>query len=101
MADVIAVDREPVEAMIQALKEGAGKLSETYAEMQKVAKTLEEGGLRGRAGAAFVEGLNSGLAPAIARLIEKLEEEATDVYQAAIVGILGEADPEAEKILRS
>lgn len=70
------------EAMVKTFEKGTEDLQDISQEIQSIANFIEEGGLEGRAGAAFVDGLRTQLTPALARLIDKFKELTDDVNQA-------------------
>jgi uncharacterized protein YukE len=81
------------EAMAQTFKQSVEQLQDTVQEMQKIANLMEEGGLRGRGGASFVDAIRSRLCPSLADLISKLEELSGDVN--AVIVIVGGKDKTA------
>lgn len=75
------MDFDKMQAMAKQFDNAAKQLEETQSQMKKVAKSLEDGGLKGQAGVAFSDAINSKLLPAVQRLNEKLVEMATDIRQ--------------------
>lgn len=96
MEDITYLDYEPMEDMVRVLRQSVEYLETTMQEMQSIANTLADGALLGQAGDAFVDAVRSTLCPAIARLTEKIGEEADDV-QKAIDIFRGQQDPAIAK----
>jgi WXG100 family type VII secretion target len=82
MTDVIKMDYAKMEQMIQTIKQGSKQLHETMQQMRAVAKSVDDGALRGRGGDAFGAAINSKLLPSIQRLDAKFHELASDLEKA-------------------
>ncbi len=70
-----------VERMAQTMKRSDKTLERCIDEMNKIISTLEQGGLRGDAGAAFAQTMRQSLIPSIQRLRAKSEEENKDLQK--------------------
>ena len=75
----IRVNEQELERMIVVLEQSARELDECQRHMQTIAQKLENGALVGVGGQAFAAGLNNNMSNSIARLSEKLREEAAYV----------------------
>jgi len=82
MADKIVVNYPMLERMARTMDQSAKRLEGCLGEMNKVISTLEQGGLRGDAGAAFSQSIRGSLNPSLKRLQEKFEELNKDVLKA-------------------
>lgn len=82
MSDIIKMDQPKMEAMSRAFRQSAQTTSEVTSEMQRIANTLSEGALLGKAGSMFAEGVNSTLVSVLTKLQDKLEELDGDVLVA-------------------
>jgi WXG100 family type VII secretion target len=82
MTDVIKMDYDLMDDMARAFEQGASQLEDTQKEVESLAATLEDGALLGLSGSAFSDALHTKLAPAIARLENKLTELRADVLSA-------------------
>jgi len=83
MADV-QMDYEMMEDMNQCFRNCAAQMEDTARLMQQLAAQLEDGALLGKGGDAFSNALRSKLSPALARLQDKFDELAGDVYGALV-----------------
>ncbi len=92
--DIIKLEYEAAEDMARTFGQEAERLQNVLQEMQKVAKTLEDGALLGRGGDSFVEAINGSLNPSLSKLIEKYQELKGDVE--AAIHYMQEADEKAE-----
>ncbi len=79
---IIKMDPELMMEMKASFQKGAEDLDDTLYQMQEVATLLEEGGLIGQGGDAYVEGLRSVLARKIVELRDKFEEMGRDIQHA-------------------
>jgi WXG100 family type VII secretion target len=83
MSDIIKLDFNLMDEMSKTLLQGSEHLQDVMQEMQSIANSLEDGALLGRGGVAFTEAIRDALCPAISRLIDKFNEMARDVQDAA------------------
>lgn len=91
----IKLNYDMAEEMARTFQQGAEQLQDTMQELQSIANVLDGGALRGRGGAAFVEGLRNKLSPSLARLIDKFHELEEDVK--AAIEAMREADDDSRK----
>jgi WXG100 family type VII secretion target len=82
MTDIIKMDYAKMEAMIQTIQQGSKQLQETMQQMRTIAKSVDDGALRGRGGDSFGDSINSKLVPSIQRLDAKFQELAKDLEKA-------------------
>jgi len=61
------------------MKQGAKQLEASINEMNRIVALLQNGGLRGDAGEAFVDGMRSALIPQMQRLQQKYLEMDLDI----------------------
>jgi len=80
--DVKKMNYPMVERMARTMDQSAKTLEECLGEMNKVIATLEQGGLRGDAGAAFSQGVRGSLNPSLKRLQAKFNELNKDLRDA-------------------
>ncbi len=83
MSDIIKMDYGMMEDMNRTFLQGVEQMQDTMQQMQSIANTFEDGALLGKGGSYFTDAVRGKLCPAIARLIEKFEELANDVNDAA------------------
>ena len=83
MSDIIKMDYDLMDDMARVFGESAETLESVAKQVGSIAQELQDGGLLGQAGEAFVDALTSRLAPAIVRLQDKLVELKQDVTGAA------------------
>ena len=79
MADKIVVNYPMLVQMARTMGQSAKRLESCLGEMNKVVATLEQGGLRGDAGAAFSQAVRGSLNPSLKRLQDKFEELNGDI----------------------
>lgn len=96
MADEIKLNYPMAEEMIKAFKEAGEQIQDTLKAVMEIAQILEDGGLRGRAGELFVDGLRNQFAPALNRLNTKFDELAEDVAKA--IEYMKAADAESVRL---
>jgi len=82
MSDIIKMDYDLMDDMARVFGESAETLESVAKQVGSIAQELQDGGLLGQAGEAFVDALNSRLTPAIVRLQDKLVELRQDVVAA-------------------
>lgn len=90
MSDEIKLNYDLAEEMAKTFNAGTEQLQDTMQELQSIANVLDQGALRGRGGAAFVEAIRNKLCPSLARLTDKFKEMEQDVQ--AAVAAMREAD---------
>lgn len=78
----VRMDYPKVEKMANEFKKAAQALNKSNGQMKKIAKMMEDGGLQGEAGSAFVEAIRSKLLPAIQKLEDKSNELHKDIMAA-------------------
>jgi uncharacterized protein YukE len=71
-----------MEKMEKEFDAAARQLGESYNEMDKIVKMLEDGALLGVGGDAFREAIQGSLLPVMNSLIMKMNELAGDIYGA-------------------
>lgn len=94
MSDVIKMDYAMMADMKQQCQKGAEVLDDTLHEVKKIAGMLDQDGLIGMAGDAFVNALEGSLSKKVIELRDKLEEVARDIQNA--VDAMQEADANAQ-----
>lgn len=77
--DIIKMDYPMARAMARTMGQGAKQLEASINEMNKVVALLQNGGLRGEAGEAFVDGIRGALIPNMQRLQQKYAEMQRDI----------------------
>jgi len=77
--DIIKMDYPMARAMARTMGQGAKQLEASINEMNKVVALLQNGGLRGEAGEAFVDGIRGALIPNMQRLQQKYAEVQRDI----------------------
>ena len=82
MSEQIKMDYALMDDMARVFGEGAQTLESVGKQVGSIAQELQDGGLLGQAGEAFVDALSTRLAPAIARLQDKLTELKQDIVAA-------------------
>ena len=82
MSDTIKMDYGLMDDMARVFGESAQTLESVGKQVGSIAQELQDGGLLGQAGDAFVDALSSRLAPSIARLQDKLTELRQDIVAA-------------------
>ena len=82
MSDIIKMDYGLMDDMARAFDESARTLEGVQKQVSGIAQELQDGGLLGQAGEAFTDALSTRLAPAIARLQDKLTELRQDIVAA-------------------
>ena len=82
MSDIIKMNYQVMEEAAATYKQAAATSEEMIAEVKVISSILEGGGLLGRAGDAFVEGLNNNLCAALTRLCDKYNEVNGDLLSA-------------------
>lgn len=97
--DIKKMNYPMVERMMRTMDDGAKRLESSIGEMNKVATTLDQGGLRGDAGAAFVQAIRGSLIPSMQRLQEKFKEQQGDLLVA--MNAMKEADQTAARANRT
>ena len=80
--DIKKMNYPMVERMARTMDQSAKLLEDCLGEMNKVIATLEQGGLRGDAGAAFFQAVRGSLSPGLKRLQDKFEELNNDLRKA-------------------
>ncbi|MCB9005800.1 MAG: WXG100 family type VII secretion target [Ardenticatenaceae bacterium] len=80
--DIKKMNYPMVERMARTMEQSAKQLESCLGEMNKVISTLEQGGLRGDAGAAFSQAVRGSLNPSLKRLQNKFEELNKDLRNA-------------------
>lgn len=71
-----------VDRMARTMKQSSKRLDACLSDMNKVIATLEQGGLRGDAGAAFSQAVRGSLNPSLKRLRAKFDELDKDLRKA-------------------
>lgn len=94
MSDVIKMDYGMMAEMKQQCQKGAEVLDDTLHEVKKLANVIDQDGLIGLAGNAFVDSLEGPLSKKIMELRDKLEEIARDLQNA--VDSMQQADSESQ-----
>ncbi|MEI6042875.1 MAG: WXG100 family type VII secretion target [Chloroflexota bacterium] len=92
--DIIKLEYDAAEDMARTFDQGANRLQTVLQEVQKIAKTLEDGALLGRGGESFVEAINGNFTTSLTKLIEKYEELKGDVE--AAINYMKEADAKSQ-----
>ncbi len=82
MADIIKMNYQEMEEAAATYKQAALTIDEMTAEVKTIATMLEDGGLLGNGGSAFVDALNSNLVNALTRMNEKFVEVTGDLLGA-------------------
>ena len=82
MSDIIKMDYGLMDDMARTFNESAQTLEDVQKQVGSIAQELQDGGLLGQAGAAFVDALSTRLVPALARLQDKLTELRQDIVAA-------------------
>jgi WXG100 family type VII secretion target len=82
MSDIIKMDYGLMDEMARGFDESTQTLEAVQKQVSSIAQELQDGGLLGQAGEAFVDALSTRLAPAIARLEEKFTELRQDIVAA-------------------
>lgn len=77
--DKIKMNFVQARAMAKAMKQGAKQLEASINEMNRIAALLQNGGLRGEAGEALVDGMRTALIPQMQRLQQKYVEMDLDI----------------------
>lgn len=80
--DIKKMNYPMVERMARTMDQSAKCLENCLGEMNKVISTLEQGGLRGDAGAAFSESVRGPLNASLKRLQDKFDELNKDLCKA-------------------
>ena len=91
----IGMDYEAMERMKAEFAKSSEELDRVRDEAMKIAMILEDGGLRGTAGEAFVDAIRSSLYRKITELLEKFEELAKDIQDN--IDIMRKVDEDAGK----
>jgi WXG100 family type VII secretion target len=91
----IGMDYEAMERMKAEFAKSSEELDKVRDEAMKIAMILEDGGLRGAAGEAFVDAIRSSLYRKITELLEKFEELAKDIQDN--IDIMRKVDEDAGK----
>lgn len=68
-----------MEKMEKEFDAAANALQDSYTEMNKIAKMMEDGALHGVGGDAFIEAIEGSLIPALEALMFKMQELASDI----------------------
>ena len=68
-----------MDKMEKEFEAAASQLDDSYREMQKIAKMMEDGALHGVGGDAFREAIQGSLLPAMDSLIFKMNELSSDI----------------------
>jgi len=80
MAEEVVINFEQVDQMVELMRSTAKMLrDQLVADVNKMAQTIAQDGLKGKAGEAFENALRASLNPAVERLAAKLEEQAAFV----------------------
>ena len=82
MSDIIKMDYGLMDDMARVFGESAETLEAVAKQVGSIAQEMQDGGLLGQAGEAFVDALTGRLAPSIVRLQEKLVELRQDIVAA-------------------
>ncbi|MCA9945036.1 MAG: WXG100 family type VII secretion target [Ardenticatenaceae bacterium] len=80
--DIKKMNYPMVERMARTMDQSAKRLENCLGDMNKVISTLEQGGLRGDAGAAFSESVRGPLNASLKRLQNKFNELNKDLRKA-------------------
>jgi len=91
----IGMDYEAMERMKAEFAKSSEELDRVRDEAMKIAMILEDGGLKGVAGDAFVDGIRGTLYRKISELLEKFEELAKDIQDN--IDIMRKVDEDASK----
>ncbi|MEK7443180.1 MAG: WXG100 family type VII secretion target [Chloroflexota bacterium] len=80
----VRMNYSSMEAMQKAFHNAHNQIEDTMREMEKIAKTMEDGGLVGMAGDTYREAIRTKLMKRMKALAEKMREMEGDIHGAVI-----------------